>query len=250
MLQSKSTGFVIKVKNFGEADRIYTLLTKEKGKLSVLAKGVRKIKSKRSGSLDLLNQVKFSYDSKYAIPVLTEVSLVSSFEKIKKDLNKIKSAYIVLELIDKFLQEEDANDVAYNLLNGALKTLCDVSEENSELMLCYFELKLMDCLGFTPDINSCTECGKAYSDSWSQVRFSYENGGLVCSDHSFGHLISTKQVDIIKDVLSGKFSSVIDTYSGQKITQTEELIRGYIEYTLSGKIRSAGFKFNQDLMSL
>ncbi len=249
MPQSKSVGIVVRVRNFGEADRIYTILTKDRGKVSVLAKGVRKIKSKRAGSLDLLNEVNFSFDDKYSIPVLTEVQLLHSFEPIKNDLNKIKSAYIVLELIDKFIEDLDVNEGAYRLLKGALVCLETVENTDTDLMLCYFELKLLESLGYNPEVSMCTECEKHYSSSWLQVRFSFENGGLVCEDHNNGLLISHKQVELMRFIQANKFAKVLSEYSGFESGKTEQVVRGHIEYLLSGKIRSAGLKFNQDLMA-
>lgn len=99
-------GFVIKRKNYGEADRLLTIFTKENGKITAIAKGVRRITSRRGALLEPFNLIKFNTVQSYSMKVLTEVELKSSFEDIKKDLNGYKKILIACELIDTLCAEE------------------------------------------------------------------------------------------------------------------------------------------------
>ncbi|MCL5020033.1 MAG: DNA repair protein RecO [Patescibacteria group bacterium] len=89
MRSFKAEGIIIKRKNFGEADRIITVLTRNQGKIQIKAAGVRKIQSRRSPHVELLNHsILFIYKGRGNLPVLTEAQTVNSFQDIKNDLTK------------------------------------------------------------------------------------------------------------------------------------------------------------------
>lgn len=113
-------GFILKRKNFGEADRLLTIFTKENGKVTALAKGVRKITSRRGALLEPFNLIKFSTVQSYSMKILTEVELKSSFEEKRKDLEDYKRIIITCELLDSLCAEDLRLDKVYsNLLNYA-----------------------------------------------------------------------------------------------------------------------------------
>jgi len=113
-------GFIIKRINFGEADRILTIFSKENGKVTAIAKGVRKITSRRGGLLEPFNLVKFNTVQRYSMKVLTEVELKSSFESHKADLNSYKKILVVCELIDALCAEDvKVKNLYDNVLNLA-----------------------------------------------------------------------------------------------------------------------------------
>ncbi|MCL5783790.1 MAG: DNA repair protein RecO [Patescibacteria group bacterium] len=145
-------GIIVKRSNFGEADRILTIVTPFKGKIKVIAKGVRRITSRRGGNVELLNHVKLQIFQGKAVPVgrqgldiLTEAESLETFPKIKGEL--ILSAYgsHIAELADRLLPEEQTNPQAYNLLVVVLSLL----ENNPrQIFIRSFEVKLLTVLGF------------------------------------------------------------------------------------------------------
>jgi DNA repair protein RecO (recombination protein O) len=149
MRSFKTVGIVIKRKNFREADRIVTIFTKTKGKIKVKATGVRRINSRRSPHIELLNFAVFNlYQSQSAsgMPVLTEVESLENFSVLKKDLKRIGVAFHFCELIDGLCAENQENEEIFNLLHLALKTIS--VNENLDLVSYRFELKLLKLLGF------------------------------------------------------------------------------------------------------
>ena len=113
-------GFVIKRKNFGEADRLLTIFSKNNGKITAIAKGVRKITSRRGGLLEPFNLIKFHTVQSYSMKILTEVELKSSFEGQKKDLSGYKNILVASELIDALCAEEvRLRNIYDNLLDFA-----------------------------------------------------------------------------------------------------------------------------------
>ena len=117
----KTEGIILKRRNFGEADRILTVFTLQKGKISVIAKGVRRITSRRAGNVELLNRVIMFLYQGQGMPILTEAEGIESFENLKSDLVLSTVAFHIIELVDKLTAENQENRVLYEHLVNVLK---------------------------------------------------------------------------------------------------------------------------------
>lgn len=138
-------GIIVKRSNFGEADRILTIITPFKGKIKVVAKGVRRITSRRGGNVELLNRVKLHIFQNKGMPVLTEAESLSTFPKIKNDLILSTYGSHLVELAEKLLPEDQPNPAAFNLLATALHLL----ETNPrQIFIRAYEIKLLSVLGY------------------------------------------------------------------------------------------------------
>lgn len=147
----KTEAVVLKRVNFGEADRILTVFSKERGKLRVLAKGVRKVTSKKAPHIEVFNQVKLNLYKGKNFEILTEAESLKSFERIRGDLKRVISAYYVCELVESVSREEQRSLEVYNLLLDFLTGLDLTGEEKSlNLRLSQFGEKLVRILGFWP----------------------------------------------------------------------------------------------------
>lgn len=146
MRSFKTEGIIIKRRNIGEADRILTIFTKDQGKLQVKAKGVRKITSKRSSHIELLNYVYISLQRGYTAPILTEVQSLESFSEIKIDLKKVGIAYHICELIDGLCPENQEYRPIFFLLKDILSMLDQ--EEDLAKAVYDFQLRLLAELGY------------------------------------------------------------------------------------------------------
>lgn len=140
-----SEGIIIGRKNFGEADRILTIITPYKGKISVLAKGVRRITSRRAGNVELMNRVKIHIFQGKGMKILTEAESIDTFPKIKSNLTRSSYGSYILELIGRLLPEDQSNPEAFKLL---LTVLTLLNEDPRQLWLRAFEVKLLTCLGY------------------------------------------------------------------------------------------------------
>lgn len=95
-------GIVLKRSNLGEADRLLTLFTHRHGKITVIAKGLRRPTSKRASSLELFNCVKFqAVQGRGELDILTEVELLDSFSSWRRHLGRVNLAYQLAEAVDK-----------------------------------------------------------------------------------------------------------------------------------------------------
>lgn len=138
-------GIVIKRKNIGEADRFITLFTKKHGKLRILAKGVRKISSRRGPHVEVFNRIIATvHDRK----TLTEVSPVENFEILRRDLKRVAAAYYLCELVDGLLPEEQPHEDVFELLTHALRTLGTVDKKRIEVLRARFAAALLTKLGY------------------------------------------------------------------------------------------------------
>src|ERR1035437_6672402 len=152
MRSFRAEGIIIKRSNYSEADRIVTIFTKQNGKIKVKATGVRKIASRRSGHIELLNYCIFGLYQGKSMPTLTEVESKESFPLLKKDLKRIGLAYHVCELIDGLCAENQENVDVFMLLGRTLRKLS--KEDNLAEVVYEFELELLRLLGFRKESTS------------------------------------------------------------------------------------------------
>jgi len=152
----KTEGIIIKRINFGEADRILTIFTKHYGKIKAIAKGIRKIKSRRAPHLELFNQtVLFLYKGKN-LDIITEAQLVNSFSTLRKNLRKVAFAFGVCELVDQLTREGQKQLKAYELLKACLNDLNlsavagHLNKGEGQKAVKRFEQELLQVLGFLP----------------------------------------------------------------------------------------------------
>lgn len=148
MRSFKTEGIILKRRNFGEADRILTVFTKGSGKIQVKALGVRKITSRRSSHVELLNYSLLTLHKGRGLPVLVEAQAVENFSSIKADLMRVGFAYHVCELIDGLCPDNQENRTVFSLLKEVLSRLS--GEEDIVSSIHEFEIALLTTLGFYP----------------------------------------------------------------------------------------------------
>lgn len=141
----KTEGIILKRKNFGEADRILTVFSLQKGKISVLAKGVRRIVSRRAGNVELLNKVKIYLHQGKGMPILVEAESLDTYQKLKKDLILSTYAFHIIELVDKLTAENQENP---NLYQELVEVLQRLSINPRQILVRAFEVKILSVLGF------------------------------------------------------------------------------------------------------
>ena len=146
----KTEGVVLKRSNFGEADRIITLYTKHYGKITGLAKGIRKLTSRKRGALEIFNQVIFFVAKGKGMEIITEAEVLNPFSSWRKDLKKVGVAYEFCEMVDKLTAEGIAQPEVYELLVTALNRLGTISREELPAVIERFAGLLLKQLGFWP----------------------------------------------------------------------------------------------------
>lgn len=143
-----SEGMVLSRKNFGEADRILVVFSKTFGKLSLLAKGIRKLKSKKRGHLEIFSQIKFSAVKGNGMDIMTEAETLNDFAGVRVNLNKITLAYYFCEVTNKITHEDGNPSGVYSLLSSVLKEL-ETETELKKLRLKFIYSLLIE-MGYWP----------------------------------------------------------------------------------------------------
>lgn len=118
-----SEGLILNKRNLGEADKIITVFSKDFGKFSLVAKGIRKPKSRKRGHLEIFNQLKFQGISGSSMDIMIEAQEINDFLNIRKSLNKISLAYYFCEVVNKITNEHEENFLIYKLLLNSLNKL-------------------------------------------------------------------------------------------------------------------------------
>lgn len=146
MRNYRTEGVVIKRRNVGEADRILTVFTKNEGKITIKAKGIRRIPSRRSAHVELLNLSQLTLYRGKKIGTLTEAQMINSYAAIKEDLARVGLAYHICELVDGLCPEGQENRQVFHLLTHTLDRLC--GNEDIAVVIHEFEVTLLSLLGF------------------------------------------------------------------------------------------------------
>jgi DNA repair protein RecO (recombination protein O) len=123
-----SEGIVLGRRDFGEADRILVLYTKNFGRISLIAKGVRRPKSKKRGHIEVFNLVRFQAVTGHGIDLMTEAEVADDFKEIRKSLKKVSLAYYFSEVIGRITHEQEPNLDLFNLIVNYLIELKNATE--------------------------------------------------------------------------------------------------------------------------
>ena len=149
----KIHGIIIRRREYKETDKIITVISKTNGKLSVIAKGIRSVISKRAPGLELFNQVVLTLHKGKFLDYVTEVTVVESFSRIRTDLKRISAAYELLEIADLLTRENHDQQDIFDLLCAHLHRL------NVGDLDCIYEFKhdILVALGFLSDEQAAVE---------------------------------------------------------------------------------------------
>lgn len=174
----KTEGIILKRINFGEADKILTIYTKHYGKIKALAKGVRKITSRKGGNVELFNQVIIFLAKGKNLDILTEAQVLNSFKEWRKNLRKVGTAYYFCELVDKLTPEGQPHQAVFRLLQDFLSR---ISQEKRLGLARAFEEKLLEELGFgvPPELKKAKGSLRAYIEEITERKINSMPGFLI-----------------------------------------------------------------------
>jgi DNA repair protein RecO (recombination protein O) len=175
----KAEGIVISRKNYSEADRILTIFSKEYGKVTVIAKGIRKPKSRKRGSLEIFSRVRFSAVKGKGMDIITEVEMLDSFGSVRNDLRKVSVGYYFLEVIDKTTNEGESLDSIYLLLREYLQFLR--TSVSLKTLRKQFVTRLIWTLGYWPRNKEIQDPDKILEEVVERKITSKRVGKLVLS---------------------------------------------------------------------
>ncbi len=230
---------VLRKGNFGEADQVVTLLTRYHGKVSAVAKGVRKMGSRKGGNLDLLNHVKAYLAEGRNMDLITEVELVSAWPHLKADLEKVAMAYQIIELVNEFMTEDQENQLVFRLTVEAL-TYLEITDKPDQL-LSTFQVKLLSAIGFQPQLDHCVRCGKPLEPTG--LALSPSLGGVIGPEEreedplAWG--ITADTLKVWRYLLNASFPDALKLKITSEVArQVGRSLQYYLEYLLEKELKS------------
>ena len=146
----KADAIILKRRNFGETDRILTVFTKQYGKLRLIAKGIRRVTSRRAPHLEVFTRVNVLIYRGASLDSLSEVMPVEIYKNIRTDLGRVSIAYLYCELIDALLPEKQEHRDIFDLFVNSLHTLNGKNASDTYQNSRQFALELLWRLGFLP----------------------------------------------------------------------------------------------------
>lgn len=172
----KTEAIVIKSIDYGEAHKIVTLYTKDYGKLSVMARGAKRPKSRLSAVTQLFTYGLFLFfrQAKKSVGTLTQGERLQSFNQVRQDLIKMAYAAYFAELVDKLTDDDEKDPYLFQLLLVAFTQLDE--GQDPELLARLFELKMLIIGGYKPEVDRCVICAQTEGP----FLFSITEGGFLC----------------------------------------------------------------------
>jgi len=224
-------GFVIKEIDHGEADCFFTVFTKDFGKIRVLGKGIRKIKAKLRGGLQIFNHIYLEFIQGKYFFTATEAVCKDAFSLIKSDSEKLKAVYFVCDILERLIREEKDERIWLLILRIFKKIENpEFIGKKLELLVYYFEWSLFDILGYHPELYKCVNCRERLKEG--DLFFSVINGGILCSqckNKDRGAIsISVDNLKVLRLILGRKKEILQKLKISEKNSQLELITRYYV----------------------
>ncbi len=234
---------VLRRVDYGEADRILTILSREHGKFAAIAKGARRNKSRSQGALDLFSRSQMMIAKGKNLDVVAQVQRHGDVRYIAGDLNRTAYASLVAEVVDKVVEDRHPVDDIFELVVATLARL-NTSERSSRADAAWFLMRVLDLLGYQPQLVHCPSCNEVLTEAGGW--FSPLLGGVLCPKCG-GHTQSGSPVSVrglkVLRVMAADDPDLYDRLklSPELLHEIEEVLESQLEYHLDRHLKSLDF---------
>lgn len=235
----QTEGIIIKKYKFGEADRLLTLFTADYGKVKAIAKGAMRPKSKLGGNVELLTHSKLMLARGRNLDIITQAQAIDTFLPMRDSLELMSCGFYLSELVDTFTEESVEDREMFQLFLNTLKELSEARD--GERILRYFELRLLSHLGYRPQLQRCSNCGRQLMPEVNY--FSAAKGGALCRDCGYPDMAAKNlSINALK-VLRLWLKCDFDTARRVKLTpdltrEIKNIMRENVKYVLEKQLKS------------
>ena len=240
----RTDAIILSRTDFGEADRLLTLLTPRHGKLRAVAKGARKPTTRKSGHVELYARSDMLLHRGRELWIVSQAEMTEGYLELREDLNRTAYASYVVELVDRFSSDEDEaeSEALFTLLDAALRALC--ADSDLRTVARFFEMRLLDAVGFRPDLAHCAFCGEAIQPQ--DQFFSIREGGVVCPTCGARHdqltPVSLNALHALRVIQRENWARVRGlTLTDLLHAEIERIMLGYLIALLESRVQSADF---------
>jgi DNA repair protein RecO (recombination protein O) len=224
---------VLSTVDYGEADRMVTLFTRERGKLTAFAAGARKSKRRFAGALEPFTSLKVSLCERHSDTFrLDGADIQASYPRVREDLARIARALYCVELCRELVRDREPHTQLYELLVDYLAQLD--RQEAGPTSLIAFELDALAQAGLMPRFDACSLCSGEYGP---RPRFDPSHGGVVCELCASGFPVSRELMHGLRDLQAGARTPL----SAEQRRQARELLNLFIVHHLGRKLNSVDF---------
>lgn len=241
----KTEAIVLRSMDLGEADRVLTVLTPRLGKLRIIAKGIRRPRSRLGGGLEPFSDVHLVLAIGRTFDVVTQIALEDPHLGLRNDLHSTAAAWYLVELADRFCEGSADSHDAFVLLAQGLAALDAAPEEVSrELIARWFELHLLEAMGFRPELSQCLECGAEIGPEGNA--FSPVAGGVLGPECVHAALnarpIDAETLKVLRHLQRTPLSDVLRLrLAGGTAREIERLLHATVSAVLERELRSRDF---------
>lgn len=234
---------VLRHVDWGEADRLLTLYTLERGKLRAVAKGARRIRSRKAGHLEPFTYVRLQLATGRDLPIVTQADTVNAYLPLREDLLKTAMAAYVVELLDRFTyEEEQVHAGLFSLLTETLQRIAALADP--WLALRYYEIRFLDFLGFRPHLFACANCGQEVQPV--PQFFSPAHGGVLCprcgQQASDALPVSVEALKYMRHLQRSAYSQAARARPAPPTrAEMETIMRRYFAFLLERELHSPDF---------
>lgn len=171
----KVEGIVTRSMDYGEGHKIISIYTRETGKLSVMARGAKKLKSRHGAVTQLFTYGQFVVYKNSQMGTLNAAEIIDSFHKLREDLVKGAYAAYLAEMVEKLTGDMEPNPMLFEQLLAALKGIA--GDKPPFIIAHIMEMKMLMLSGYLPELDQCVSCGREEGE----MALSIAGGGIVCS---------------------------------------------------------------------
>lgn len=239
----RADAIVLRHADTGEADRLITFFTREHGKLRAVVKGARRIKSRKAGHLEPFTHVTLQLARSGGWPIITQVETIDAHFGLRESLEHTGSASYVVELVDRFSYEDNSENLpVFRLLAETLARLD--SQQDPWVIVRFFEMRLLDFLGFRPQLFNCSNCEKEIKPE--NQFFSPTQGGVICPSCGQGlpglWRISMETLKYLRHFQRSKFNVAAQADPVEDIrAEVEKLMQAHFTYLLERSLNTPTF---------
>jgi DNA repair protein RecO (recombination protein O) len=238
MRTSQCEAIVLAVRDYSEADKIVTFFTREHGKIGSIAKSAKKSSKRFGGALEVFAHLRLHMVLKETLSRLDGVDLVTIFPHIREGLPKIAHAGYACELVSRLLPEAQPNVRLYRLLLSYLEHLDSAPAIEDDRR--FFEVNLLNILGYRIPLESCSQCGVPL-ESVAEPYYSLPSVEFLCSRCTRSGLkISPGTLSLLEASMhTGRFGKI--RFTGDALQQAGEILDSSIASHLNTPLRSLAF---------
>ena len=233
---------------FGDYDLIVTLLTLNKGKISVIAKSAKKSEKRFAGILELFSilDIVCSIGRGKGLPVLQEAALTHAFHKIRSKIIKTAYASYWAELINQWMEEGQKEVQLFHLFRYVLQEL-DIDQTPEAALSILFQIRFMTIAGMDPDLTRCIICrAELEKMKKTTIKFDLSRGGIICDGCASGALhkicLSKGTIKHLSWIQRGDLARAGRIkFAPRSLAESLEFLESFVPYHLGKEPRSLGF---------